>query len=33
MTRKRFKCKFCGLLLPTWLPAAKAMNGNLLTQA
>jgi hypothetical protein len=30
MTRKRFKCKFCGVILPAWLPVAKRPNGAML---
>jgi hypothetical protein len=29
-TSKRFKCKFCGALLPAWLPVAKRPNGAML---
>jgi hypothetical protein len=29
-TRKRFKCRFCGLELPAWLPVFKAPNGTML---
>jgi hypothetical protein len=28
--RKRYKCRFCGVILPAWLPAAKAINGAML---
>jgi hypothetical protein len=28
--RKRFQCKFCGVILPAWLPAAKCPNGAML---
>jgi hypothetical protein len=28
--RKRYRCRFCGALLPAWLPAARAPNGALL---
>jgi hypothetical protein len=28
--RKRYKCKFCGLILNAWLPAFQAPNGALL---
>jgi hypothetical protein len=28
--RKRFKCQFCGVLLPVWLPAAQRPNGAML---
>jgi hypothetical protein len=28
--RKRFKCRFCGLILPAWLPVAKRPNGAML---
>jgi hypothetical protein len=30
LKRKRFQCKYCGLLLPAWLPAAKRPNGAML---
>jgi hypothetical protein len=29
-TSKRFKCPFCGRVLPAWLPAAQAPDGALL---
>ena len=29
-TRTRYRCRFCGALLPAWLPAARAPNGALL---
>jgi hypothetical protein len=29
-SRKRFKCRFCGLILPAWLPVAKRPNGAML---
>jgi len=29
-TRKRFKCRFCGAVLPAWLPIAKRPEGSML---
>jgi hypothetical protein len=29
-TSNRFKCKFCGALLPAWLPVAKRPEGAML---
>jgi hypothetical protein len=29
-TRKRFKCQFCGHVLPAWLPVAKRPDGAIL---
>jgi hypothetical protein len=29
-TRKRFKCRFCGHVLPAWLPVAKRPDGAML---
>jgi hypothetical protein len=29
-TSNRFKCKFCGSLLPAWLPVAKRPEGSML---
>ena len=29
-TRKRFKCRFCSVLLPAWLPVAKRPEGSML---
>ncbi len=26
-TRKRYRCRFCGALLPAWLPVAKQVDG------
>lgn len=26
----RYRCRFCGLELPAWLPVAKAPNGAML---
>jgi hypothetical protein len=28
--RKRYRCRYCSTILPTWLPVAKAPNGALL---
>jgi hypothetical protein len=28
--RKRFKCRFCGVLLPAWLPVSREPNGAML---
>jgi hypothetical protein len=28
--RRQYRCRFCGLLLPAWLPAAKRPNGAML---
>jgi hypothetical protein len=30
MSRKRFKCRFCGHVLPAWLPVARESNGAML---
>jgi hypothetical protein len=27
---KRYRCRFCGTILPAWLPAAKRPNGAML---
>jgi hypothetical protein len=27
---RRYRCRFCGLRLPAWLPAAKRPNGAML---
>jgi hypothetical protein len=27
---KRYRCRFCGLILPAWLTAAKQPNGAML---
>ena len=32
LSTRRYRCRFCGLLLNTWLPAAKEANGALLLQ-
>jgi hypothetical protein len=29
-TRKRFKCRFCGTVLPAWLLVAKRPDGAML---
>ena len=29
-SRRRYRCRFCGHLVPAWLPAAQAPNGALL---
>ncbi len=29
-TRKRFKCRFCGSMLPAWLPVAKRPEASML---
>jgi hypothetical protein len=29
-TRKRYRCRFCGPLLPAWLPMAKRPEGAML---
>ena len=29
-TRKRFKCRFCGHILPGWLPVAKRPDGSMI---
>jgi hypothetical protein len=28
--RKRYRCRFCGALLPAWLPVAKRPEGAML---
>jgi hypothetical protein len=28
--RKRYRCRFCGALLPAWLPVAKRPEGSIL---
>jgi hypothetical protein len=28
--RKRYRCRHCGHILPTWLPRAKCPNGAML---
>jgi hypothetical protein len=28
--QKRYRCRFCGLELPTWLPVAKRPEGSML---
>jgi hypothetical protein len=28
--RRRYRCRFCGLDLPAWLPVAKRPNGAML---
>jgi hypothetical protein len=28
--RQRYRCRFCGLDLPAWLPVAKRPNGAML---
>ena len=30
MTRKRYRCRYCGRELPAWLPAAPEPDGALL---
>ena len=29
-THKRFKCRFCGIVLPAWLPVAKRPEASML---
>ena len=29
-TRKRFKCRFCGSMLPAWLPVPNRPDGTML---
>jgi hypothetical protein len=29
-TRKRYRCRYCGALLPAWLPVAKRPEGAML---
>jgi len=29
-SRKRYRCRFCGALLPAWLPVAKRPDGAML---
>jgi hypothetical protein len=30
ITHKRFKCRFCGIVLPAWLPVAKRPEASML---
>jgi hypothetical protein len=29
---KRYRCRFCGAILPAWLPVAQRPNGAMLLQ-
>jgi hypothetical protein len=29
-SRRRYRCRFCGLLLPAWLPVAKRPEASML---
>jgi hypothetical protein len=29
-TRQRYRCRFCGALLPAWLPVVKRPEGSML---
>jgi hypothetical protein len=28
--QKRYRCRFCGAVLPAWLPVAREPNGSML---
>jgi hypothetical protein len=30
LSHRRYRCRFCGRLLPAWLPAAQRPNGAML---
>jgi hypothetical protein len=30
LSRRRYRCRFCGLELPAWLPVAKRPEGSML---